>query len=175
MDGLLVIDVQRGMFADPGCRPHDGDGAVRRIRGLVDQARRAGAPVTFVLHDGGPGDPLEAGSPGFPLHVELAPRADERVVIKTACDVFEDTDLVDTLSSAGVDRLIVCGMQTEHCVAAAVQTAARRGYRVVLVEDAHTTFDSREERASDIIARHNRTVGEGLGALARADEIRFGA
>jgi nicotinamidase-related amidase len=162
------------MFSSPGCRPHEGEAAVSRIRGLVDQARRAGAPVTFVMHDGGPGDPLEAGSPGFPLRRELSPLPGESVVIKTACDVFEDTDIDQALSSAGVDRLIVCGMQTEFCVHAAVRTAARRGYQVVLVEDAHTTFDSPDAPAAEIIARENRVVGEGLGALARAEEIHFG-
>jgi nicotinamidase-related amidase len=55
MDALLVIDMQKGMFAIPGFVPHDGAAVVQRIGTLIGQARAHGIPVFFVQHDGGPG------------------------------------------------------------------------------------------------------------------------
>jgi nicotinamidase-related amidase len=174
MDALVVIDVQQGMWAFPEDPPHDGDGVVVRICSLIDQARSAGAPVFFVQHEGGPGDSLEPGKPGFALHADLRPRPDEPVIAKRQCSAFLDTDLNDRLKAAGAERLVICGLQTEFCVDTAVRGAVERGYRVVLVADGHTTGDTRALKAADIIRHHNHTLGSGFADVRPAAEIAFG-
>ena len=159
---LLVIDVQRGMFEAPDLQPHDGIAAVARMRGILERARDGGVPIFFVQHDGGEGDPLEASSTGFPFVAELTPKATEPVTVKRERDAFESTDLEEKLRQAGVEHLVVCGMQTEMCVEAAVRAATDRGFAVTLVSDAHTTFDTPEVPAARIIAQCN----EELGAVA---------
>src|SRR6185312_16562520 len=106
---------------------------------LIARAREAGAPIFFVQHDGGPNDPFHPGKPGFPFHDKLAPRPDDDVTVKHRGSAFHGTDFDAKLRRAGIDTLIVCGMQSEYCVDAAVHGAVERGYRVVLAADGHST------------------------------------
>jgi nicotinamidase-related amidase len=170
---LVIIDVQRGMFQIPDFRIHDGEGTVERIAGLIARAREAGTPVFFVQHDGGPDHPFHPGKPGFPFHEELTPRAGDDVTVKHRGSAFNGTDFDTKLRSAGVDTLIVCGMQSEYCVDAAVRGAVERGYRVVLVADGHTTGDSKVLRAEDIVAHQNETLGGSYAEAVPAHEISF--
>ena len=172
MDALVIIDVQQGMFTFPGYTPHDGEATVARIQGLLGRARDNAAPVFFVQHDGGEGDPLAAGSPGFPFRAELAPQAGENVTVKRHCNAFQQTDFAEKLRGAGIDHLIVCGMQTEFCVDTAVRAAVERGFKVTLVSDAHTTFDTKALSGKDIVAHHNATLA-GFATRKRAAEIEF--
>jgi nicotinamidase-related amidase len=166
---LLVIDVQRGMFEAPDLQPHDGEAAVGRMRGILERARARGIPVFFVQHDGGEGDPLAASSTGFPFVPELTPKATEPVTVKRECDAFKATDLEEKLRKAGVEHLVVCGMQTEMCVEAAVRAAADRCFAVTLVSDAHTTFDTPELPATRILAQCNEELGAVATVIPSAD------
>lgn len=173
MDALVVIDVQQGMWAYPDYPPHDGEGVVARIGGLIEQARAAHRPVIFVQHEGEPGEALEPGAPGFELHPDLRPAAGEPVIRKRQCSAFLDTDLEAQLKGLGADHLVICGMQTEFCVDTAVRGAVDRGYRVTLVADGHSTGDNGVLKAADIVRHHNRTL-RGFAAIKPAADIAFG-
>ncbi len=173
MQALMIIDVQQAMFAIPGFRPHDGEATVARIAGLLKRARAANAPVFFVQHDGGAGDPFAAGTPGFEICTEIAPREGESVTVKKHRSAFKETDLDQKLKRADIDHLIVCGMQSEFCVDTAVRAAIERGYAVTLVSDGHTTFDSTTLPAEKIIAHHNAVLGPNFANLSRADDVLF--
>lgn len=167
---LIVIDVQKAMF---DFAPYQGEAVVDRIAALVARAREAAAPVFFVQHDGGPGDPFEAGGPGFPFHDKLTPRPDDDVTVKNHGSAFNRTDLDAKLKRAGADTLVICGMQSEYCVDAAVRGAVERGYRVVLAADGHSTVDSRVLAARDIIAHQNETLGGSYAQLVKAADVAF--
>jgi nicotinamidase-related amidase len=154
---LVVIDVQKAMFA-PEFRLHDGEGTVDRIAMLIARARAAGTKIFFVQHDGGPGDPFEAGAPGFPFHDKLSPGGGGDVTVKRRGSAFNGTDFDAKLKAAGIGRLVVCGMQSEYCVDAAVRGAVERGYKVVLIADGHTTADSPILKAETIVAHENETL-----------------
>ncbi|HWA42098.1 MAG TPA: cysteine hydrolase family protein [Hypericibacter adhaerens] len=171
---LVVIDVQNGMFeSDPP--PYRGDVVLSRIAGLLDRARAAGTPVFHVQHDGGPGDPLAKGTPGFDHHPMVAPRGGEPVIEKRRVNAFQDTDFHARLQQAGIDRLIIAGLQTEYCVDTACRVAVGLGYKVALVADAHSTFDSTELPAERIVAHHNNTLGGGFVELVTSDKVAFQA
>jgi nicotinamidase-related amidase len=146
---------------------------VRRIAGLLDRARAEGVPVVHIQHDGGPGHVLAKGSPGWPHHPMVAPCADEMVVEKRHSSAFHDTDLHRRLGDAGIDRLVITGMQTEMCVDSACRGAVALDYRVALVADAHTTYDTPMLRADLIIAHHNRLLGRVFVDLVEARQVRF--
>ena len=173
MDALVIIDVQMGMFTVPGYTLHDGEGTVARIAGLLKRARENGVPVFFVQHDGGKGDPFEQGTPGFPFRPELAPHDGESVTVKRHCNSFQNTDFDQTLKRADVDHLVVCGMQTEYCVDTAVRAAVERGYKITLVSDGHTTFDTKALSGADIVAHHNTTLNGSFATLKKTEEIAF--
>src|SRR5215471_12783182 len=150
---LLVIDVQEGM--EP-YTAHDGKGVVSRIAELIDRARRTGTKLIYIQHDGGaePGHPLAKGAPGHAIHHAIAPRAGESIIGKKQCSSFLGTNLDATLKTAGVDKLVICGMQTEFCVDTTVRSAHEHGYEVTLVSDAHSTGDTVALKAKDIVAHH---------------------
>lgn len=174
MQALVVIDVQCGMFADPVMQPHEGEAVVKKIAGLIGRARAAGTPVIFVQHDGGDGDALALGSAGFEIRPELAPANGETVVVKRFCSAFQATEFATLLTAQEIQRIVVCGMQTEYCVDTTCRSAFERGFEVTLVRDAHTTMDSGALPAAAIIAHHNATLGGGFVTLKRADEVAFG-
>jgi nicotinamidase-related amidase len=170
---LLIIDLQRGMF-EAGDRPHEGEAMLSRVAALAERARGEGAPVLHVRHAGDPGEPLEKGTPGFEIHPKVAPRPGEPVITKTRCSAFFDTPLQEELKRRGIDRLVVAGMQTEYCVDTSCRAAADLGYKVVLVKDGHTTFDTNVLPAEKIVAHHNRTLGGGgFVELGEAERVAF--
>ena len=170
--GLLVIDLQRGMFMD-AAKPHDGDGVLSRVASLLQRARRSGAPVLHVQHDGGPGDPLGKAGPGFEIHPDVAPQPGEPVIEKSVCSAFPGTVLDAQLKRLGITRLVIAGMQTEYCIDTNCRVAFDRGYKVVLAKDAHTTFDTPALSAAQIIDHHNRVLGGSFVELTAAGDIKF--
>ena len=69
------------------------------------------------------------------------------VVPKTACSVFNSTNLDYILRNLFVEQLVITGQLTEQCVESAVRDAADLGYLVTVVEDACATHTKeRHER-----------------------------
>jgi nicotinamidase-related amidase len=167
---LVIIDVQQGMFSFR--RPlYQGKEVLARIAGLLAGARGALVPIFHVQHDGGPGHILAKGSIGWPHHAAVQPRSGEAIVEKRYSSAFHDTDFHSRLTEAGVDRLVVAGIQTEMCVDSTCRAAVALGYKVMLVWDAHTTFDSPVLPAEKIIAHHNRTLADGFVDLVSASDV----
>jgi nicotinamidase-related amidase len=169
---LVVIDVQQGLFTCDAPL-HRGDEVVRRIAGLIARARAAGIPVFHVRHDGGPGHPLAKGSAGWLHHSAVAPQVGEAIIDKRQSSAFHDTDFHARLQASRIDHLVLAGVQTEMCVESTCRAAVGLGYQLVLVSDAHTTFDTAVLPAERIIAHHNHTLGKAFAELARADEVQF--
>jgi nicotinamidase-related amidase len=171
--GLLVIDVQRGMFGPSGL-PYAGDAVLGRVAGLLERARAQGIAVLHVRHDGGPGDDLERHTLGWEIHPAVSPQGDEPIIDKDRCSAFYGTDLHEKLQRTGLTRLVIAGMQTEYCIDTACRAAHGLGYKVTLVGDGHTTFDSPSLTADRIVAHHNLTLQRGgFVELVEAATIRF--
>jgi len=169
---LMIVDVQQGMFALPSPL-YRGEEVVGRIAGLLERARQASAPIVHIQHDGGPGHVLAKGSAGFPHHPRVTPREGELLVEKRESSAFHGTDLDARLRGAGIDRLVITGMQTEMCVDSACRAAVAHNYRVALVSDGHTTFDTPVLSADRIIAHHNRLLGRVFVELVEANQVSF--
>jgi nicotinamidase-related amidase len=149
---LLVIDVQGDVV---GTAYHK-DEVVRNIQKLLEQARERGVPVIYVQHDGS--QDLVPYTPGWQILPEVVPRADEVVVRKESPDAFHQTRLQEELEARGIKRLVIVGGQTEVCVCSTARRAVSLGYDVLLVNDAHTTIDSRTLSAAQIIAFYNEAL-----------------
>lgn len=171
---LLIVDLQVAMFESESEPPiHDAHGLLRRASALIVQARAAGVPVIFVRHDGGPGDPLEAGRPGWDIHPTLEPTPEETIVEKSWPDSFQETDLKEQLAERGITRLIIAGAQTDFCINATCRRAAALGYDTTLVADTHSTWGSKGKTAAEIIGEHNRDLSEGGVRLAACGSVTF--
>lgn len=153
---LIVIDMQEGSFT-PRTARHDTAGLVDRLNGRADRTRQVDGRVVFVQHDGPADDPHHPSKPGWHILPELDRRLDDRIVHKTACDFFLETDPDAILKQDGVDTVIVTGCATEFCVDTTVRTALAHGYRTIVPSDGHTTADREHLSAVQIIRHHNVT------------------
>ena len=129
------------------------------------------------LNDHGTMIRMQAGTPGWQLHPALGARPGEPVVEKQHPDSFRGTNLGALLRQLRVQRLVLCGAQSDYCVDTTCRRAASEGFAVVLAADAHSTVGNGVIDAATIIRHENRTLGsfarvadsaallaEGLGA-----------
>lgn len=136
---LLIIDVQQALT---DARPAQADSFLLNLSLLAETARNAGKEAVYVRHDGGEGDELQRGLPGWEITREIAPQDGERVFDKRFNSAFRDTALQAYLQTQGIRRLVVCGMQTEYCIDTSVKVAFELGYDLVIPSGAVTTFDN---------------------------------
>ena len=171
---LVVIDVQKGMWANPEYPPYDDQGVLERIANLIAKARAVGAPVMYVQHHNldEPAHPFKPGLPGFPFHERIAPRPGDDVTVKHKSSAFHATDLDAKLKARGIDHLVITGMQSEFCVNSAIRGAFERDYKITLVSDAHSTGDTPIARAKDIVALQNQITHD-FGEVVPAAQVSF--
>jgi nicotinamidase-related amidase/GNAT superfamily N-acetyltransferase len=155
--GLLVVDVLAGIFELP-VPLHEPDHFLANVRGLVERARAAGAPVIHLQHLGLPGSRFGPGAAARELHASVAPRPGESVIEKSEPDGFHGTSLDEALRAHNVGELVVCGFATQDCVDTTVRSAFARGYRVVLARGAHTTTANAVLSAAQIVAHHDTVL-----------------
>ena len=138
---LLVIDVQQGLD-DPRWGERNNPGAERQMAVLLAAWRGAKWPVIHVQHmSQHPESPLRAELPGNALKREVLPRDGEPLFQKTVNSAFIGTELEAHLRRRGIDRLVIVGLTTDHCVSTTVRMAGNLGFDVVVVDDATATFE----------------------------------
>jgi nicotinamidase-related amidase len=168
---FILIDTQLDML-DPAHPVDDAEPLLALWRALVAHAHAAGAQVLIVRHDGGAGDPLERGKPGWELHPSLRPVPGDILLDKTTNDTFESTPLGDELEARGIRRVVIAGLQSEFCVRATTLGALARGLEVTLVENGHGTYGGGGRSAAEISAAVNAELASRV-TLADAAAVRF--
>ncbi len=164
---LLVIDVQRELFAKP-TPMHRAEALLDNINTLVERAHAAGAPVVYVQHSSPKTIPLE--SDGWQLHSALVPTSADVMVRKTVGNSFEDTPLHAELKARGVDRVVITGCVTHGCVKATCLGALELGYQTTLVADAHSSYS---KDAARLIEEWNKKLAEAGAQVIPAADVRF--
>ena len=152
MDVLLIIDVQQGVMKETH---HQQQQVLANINRAAAHVRQQQGRVIYIQHDDLPGGELEPGTPGWQLHSALQPAKSDSRVRKSACDSFLDTELAFLLAEQSVDRLILCGSNTDFCVDTTVRSAASHGFEVFVLSDAHSTANRPHLGAPQIIEHHN--------------------
>lgn len=136
---LIVIDMQKALMDD---ELYAFESLVANIQKLIDAARENGREVIYVQHDAGPGTGFSVGDLAFEIADEVAPREGERVFVKTINSCFGNRDFTAYLEGSEDDTLMIIGLQTNFCIDATVKSAFERGYRVIVPDGAHSTFDN---------------------------------
>jgi nicotinamidase-related amidase len=157
---LLVIDMQ-DEFVRPGWTAYwvpAATSAVPRIRELIACCRRAGVPVIYTAFgsthrflDRPRSGPLMPGRYKGPevsqwfletrIWEELAPQADDIVLLKSTYGAFYDTPLETILKNLSRDTVIICGTLTNFCCGVTARQAYERGFYVVFGSDVTATDD----------------------------------
>jgi nicotinamidase-related amidase len=176
---VLVIDVQVGLFcAKPP--PLEAEAVIARINDVTAKARRAGAPVIFIQHDGGPEDPdLTPFTDGWKLHPDLQVRPGDLTLRKTTCDAFYRTPLEAELRSRAITSVLLTGFATDFCIDTTLRSAASKDFAVIVVADAHTTADNPVLKADQVRRHHNwawaNCITTSGVTVIESSEVRFTA
>ncbi|MFT8318744.1 MAG: cysteine hydrolase family protein [Sporolactobacillus sp.] len=168
---LLIIDVQNSMFSVDN-PVFDGEKLIRNIKFLLLKARSKSIPVYYIQHNGSAGSVLENGTNGWKIRPEIYPSATDTLIQKTTPDSFLNTNLDESLKSQGITNLVLTGIQSEVCVDTTCRRAFSLGYEVTLVTDAHSTWDTAELTAKQIINHHNQVL-KWFASTQTTEEILF--
>ena len=169
---LLVIDVQNAMFEGPD-PVYKGEELLQTIHGLICKARNARIPIIYIQHNGRIGGPLEKGTEGWKIHEQIKPIEGDILIQKSKPDSFFNTELHNLLDEKGITTLIITGIQSDVCVDTTCRRACSVGYRVILVENGHSTWGTEELTAEQIISHENYILGNWFADLKTADEVEF--
>ncbi|MBQ0011225.1 MAG: cysteine hydrolase [Clostridiales bacterium] len=134
---LLVVDMQNALILE---HPFDEKRLVKTVAQMEDICRNKGIEVIFVRHED---NTLVPGESGFEIYSKVAPRDGEKIFNKRFNSAFRGTGLLDYLHEQGIERIIVCGMQTDFCVDATVKAGFEHGFEIIVPRGGHTTFDNR--------------------------------
>lgn len=169
---LLIIDMQLGNFT--GSDPiYKGEELLDSVEQILLKFRSLGVPIIHIQNMGTKGDPDEPGSEGWQIHPAISPLENEITIQKTSPDSFNKTDLRKKLISLKIDHLYIVGLQTEYCIDTTIRRAFSYDYKVTLIEDAHSTWGSRDLKAVQIIDHHNSVLGSCFAETKKFNEIEL--
>ena len=144
---VLVVDLSRGFTEARWPTGADLTDVVLATASLLEVARRLRAPVVFTTIAytradvaGGcawvrkvPGlEILREGSELAELDPRLEALTEDQLIVKRNPSAFFGTGLAATLTSLGVDSVIVCGATTSGCVRASCVDAVSSGFSVLV-------------------------------------------
>lgn len=140
---LVIIDVQKAID-DPSWAalgPRNNLQAEQNIAALLNYWREHKWPIVHVRHSSvDEHSSYHARGPGFAFKYPVKAGTHELVVTKRTHSAFVNTSLNAELKQLRCDRLIMCGVTTNHSVDASVRHAVGLGYEVRLVKDACAAF-----------------------------------
>ncbi|KZT22431.1 Isochorismatase hydrolase [Neolentinus lepideus HHB14362 ss-1] len=149
---LLLLSAQNAPLSDPPTGVPAAITLRHNIATILANARAvppAQRPrIVFVRNNGDAGDPDEPHTPGWQLHFppRLRPQPDgseqEYVIDKLKNNAFAGTKLGSLIPADA--EIVVVGMQSDFCVRATCSAALGRGNEVLLIKDAHGTYDRME-------------------------------
>ena len=176
---LIIQDMQNdvitegGAFADSGAPIHAREqNVVDNSRRLAEACRKAGIRVIhvwFVCETGHPALPqncalfrglrevgaLVRGTWGAAPVSGLEPQTGDLVVEKMTMSAWPSSRLESYLAGLGVDTIINTGAWTNMSVEHTARSAADKGYRVILPEDACSSMNADWHKASVEYAMQN--------------------
>lgn len=127
---LIIIDLQKGVL-ETCPPPHQWEDVLNHVNALAEAARAGDCPVVFLT-----ASPVD------------------KVIRKTTCDAFFQTELEDFLRARGVEELVIAGYATDFCMDTTIRSAASKEFGVVVAREAHTTKDRTVLSAEQIKAHH---------------------
>lgn len=175
---LVVVDVQRAFDEwDAAGKRRNNPQAIARIVDLLNAFRDRGAPVFHIRHAGTrPDSSFLPHGTGYPVKDEAREMPGEPVIVKRVNSAFIATDFEARLRGLGIEKLVICGATTNHCVETTTRMAGNLGFDTYLVRDATWTYeragpDGDVHSAEDIHAMTLANLNGEFAQIASAAEI----
>lgn len=189
-DAVLVLDMMNEIVRADGAWATLGYGygpeserrnVVAHTKRIIDAARTQKIPVLYVtvgFTEGYPEWPshspvftdagreaalLQIGTWNQEIHQDLAPRPGERLITKRRVSPFYCTDLELVLRNLGVQRLVLCGVATDHVVIATARDGHDRDFRILVLEDCCAAASQDRHEAALVVLN-------GIATITTSDE-----
>ncbi|MCD0467268.1 cysteine hydrolase family protein [Flavobacterium sp. ENC] len=140
---LIIIDVQKG-FNDENYwgGNRNNPNAELKIAQLLEKWRALKLPVFHIVHSSvHPDSKLHESNPGFEIKEGVQPIDGEPVIVKNVNSAFIGTDLKERLDQQGINKLVLVGLTSNHCVSTTARMAGNLGFDAFVISDATATFD----------------------------------
>lgn len=159
---LIVVDFARAYLEQKSPLYAGVEKVLETAGELLAAARAAHIPIVHTRVEYAPGGRdgglfyqkvaalrcFERGSPLGEFAEGLEPISGEVVVTKQYASAFFGTSLASTLTSQGIDTLLIAGLTTSGCVRATAVDAIQHGFRPIVVSDAVGDRDPRPHEAN---------------------------
>ncbi|TYP98760.1 nicotinamidase-related amidase [Tenacibaculum adriaticum] len=159
---LILIDIQKGFNDEEywGGNRNNKD-AEEKSSKILHKWRELNLPVFHIVHcSQNPSSKLHELNPGFEIKEEVKPIKGEPIIKKEVNSAFIGTDLKERLDNLKINKLVIVGLTTNHCVSTTTRMAGNFGFDTYLIADATATFDrigvNGEKFSSEII--HQTTL-----------------
>ena len=169
---LLIIDFQNGLFNIKDFPIFQEELLIKNIKALLKKARKSKIPIFYIQHNDPKGKRLENGTENWKICSEISPKVEDIIIQKYNSDSFLETILDEELKKRKITRLILAGLATDMCIDTTVRSAFSHGYKVILIQDAHSTMNSEILKASQIVAHHN-SILQSFSELEKTDVFEF--
>ena len=140
---LLILDIQNDYFNNGRFPLVGSDRASENARIILDKFRIDDSPIIHIQHIST--RPTATfflpNTQGIDIHDNVAPKENEKVIVKHYPNSFRDTDLLEHLNKENITDLVICGMMTQNCVDSTTRAAKDFGFNIVVIGDACATKD----------------------------------
>jgi len=140
---LILIDIQKGFDEEEywgGNR--NNKNAEEKSAIILKKWREINLPIFHIVHSSkNPISRLHESHPGFEIKDEVKPIDGEPIIKKDVNSAFIGTDLKERLDKLAINKLVIIGLTTNHCVSTTTRMAGNFGFDTLLISDATATFD----------------------------------
>jgi nicotinamidase-related amidase len=142
---LILVDIQKGFEdLDYWGGERNNPNAELRASELLEIWRENDLPIFHIQHCSSiPTSLLHVSNPGNEFNELVTPREGEPVLKKNVNSAFIGTGLQYQLDKAGITKLVIAGLTTDHCISTTTRMAGNLGYDTYLVAEATATFNKR--------------------------------
>jgi nicotinamidase-related amidase len=139
--GLILVDIQNDYFPGGKMELVGMTPAAAKAKELLDRFRNRGWPTFHIQHIAArPGATFFLPqTEGAELHETIEPLTGERVILKHFPNSFRETDLLDAIHEAEVDRVVICGAMSHMCIDATTRAAFDFGLSCTVIHNACAT------------------------------------
>lgn len=140
---LLLVDIQQDYFPGGAMELSGMEAAAGNAGRLLAAFRKDSLPVIHIRHESiRPGAAFFIpGTPGADIHPSVRPIDNEPIIVKYFPNSFRDTPLLDSLTKAGIDQVVICGAMSHMCIDATTRAAFDLGFSCSVIDDACATRD----------------------------------
>ena len=128
---LILIDIQKGFDDEEywGGNRNNKD-AEEKSAIILNTWRKLNLPIFHIIHSSQDAiSRLHESHPGFDIKDEVKPINGEPVIKKNVNSAFIGTDLKERLDNQGINKLVIIGLTTNHCVSTTVRMAGNFGFK----------------------------------------------